>query len=130
MADAGPGPVLCPSSRCTDGALLLGVVRRDGTVAFTPTPLRIDARFVEKAHEGRTPEARFRFAGPCQRARCQQWTGERCGVIDLVLDRAREAGVAGAPALPDCAIRPRCRWFGQQGADACLVCPLVVTEAG
>jgi len=31
-------------------------------------------------------------------------------------------------ALPRCAIRPRCRWFRQEGREACLRCPLVATE--
>ena len=121
-------PALCPSYRCEEGARLLGIVQHDGSVAFTPDDIRIDATFVETARRGRAPEARFRFAGPCQRGRCAQWTGERCGVIDGVLRLAAATGMAVSDALPDCAIRAQCRWFGQAGAEACRVCTLVITE--
>src|SRR5437763_115569 len=40
------------------------------------------------------------------------------------------SSIAAAPpeALPRCGIRPRCRWFAQNGRAACEVCPLVVTD--
>jgi hypothetical protein len=57
---------------------------------------------------------------------CSQWTGSRCGVIDRVID------LVGAETdqadLPDCSIRPECRWWKQSGPDACAVCPEVVTD--
>ncbi|MDX6679985.1 MAG: hypothetical protein QOG94_24 [Solirubrobacteraceae bacterium] len=127
MAKDNKGSV-CPSARCEDGARLLGIVQRDGTVAFTPEDIRVDADFVEVARQGRKPESRFRFGGPCHRAQCVQWTGERCGVIDAVLGEVVEAGIPLGSVLPDCSIRSVCRWFDQSGPDACTACPLVVTE--
>jgi hypothetical protein len=32
-------------------------------------------------------------------------------------------------ALPRCLIRPACRWFQQEGKEACVRCPQVVTES-
>lgn len=119
----------CPSSRCADGAILLGIVRRDGRVAFTSGMVRVDAEFVRIARQGRKPEARFRFAGPCHRGACQQWTGERCGVIDLALEQVAKAGVHDGAALPDCSIRSSCRWFAQAGSAACATCADIITEA-
>jgi hypothetical protein len=119
---------LCPSSRCEEGARLLGIVQKDGTVAFTPDDLRVDAAFVNMARLGRKPEARFRFAGPCQGNHCMQWTGERCGVVDAVLHEIRAADMTLPSLLPACAIRENCRWFSQAGADACRACPFVITE--
>lgn len=124
----GVRAALCPSHPCEEGARLIGIVQRDGTVAFTPDDIRIDAAFVETAKRGRTPEARFRFAGACQRGRCMQWTGERCGIIDGVLRDVAEHDVAVAAALPDCAIRKQCRWYMQAGERACRACPLVMTQ--
>ena len=37
----------CPSSRCEEGALLLGTVREDGTIAFAAEPRAISRAFVE-----------------------------------------------------------------------------------
>lgn len=121
-------PTLCPSYRCEEGAWLIGVVQPDGSVAFTPDELQVDAAFVAPARKGRTPEARFRFAGPCHRAACAQWTGERCGVIDTLVRCVADANLDTEPSIPECAIRARCRWFGQMGVRACRLCKLVVTE--
>jgi hypothetical protein len=121
-------PLLCPSARCEEGASLLGIVQGDGTVAFTPDELTIDAAFVAAARRGRKPEARFRFASPCQRRRCAQWTGERCGVVDAVLRGIADSGLEIAGSLPACSIRAHCRWFRQSGAEACRACAFVVTE--
>jgi hypothetical protein len=123
---------LCPSARCEEGAILLGIVGKDGVVGYVRPRVAVDAEFVRRAREGRTPEKRFRFSQPCIESGCQQWTGDRCGVIDRVLPAAQEAGAidTSANALPRCTIRPRCRWFAQVGRRACLVCPLVVTERG
>jgi hypothetical protein len=121
-------PLLCPSSRCEEGARLLGIVQQDGTVAFTPDDIRIDAAFVRIAQQGRKPESRFRFGSACQRKRCAQWTGERCGVVDAVLHEITEAGITMPESVPNCAIRSNCRWFDQRGYSACRVCPLVITD--
>lgn len=119
------GPALCPSSPCQEGAILLGIVLRDGRIAFAADQLVVDADFVHVAAQGRAPEKRFRFASPCLRGGCEQWTGGRCSVIDSVLtDVAPSAG----SELPACSIRARCRWFSQAGADACRVCPAVITD--
>lgn len=130
--NAGPPPArTCPSSSCTPGNLLLGIVRPDGTLAQVRPPLELDETFVERARAGeRAPETRMRFAGPCVTSQCRQWTGDRCGVADLVADTAAglpTAVAAGLPAgLPPCAIRATCRWWAQRGADACRICPAVV----
>src|SRR5215217_3316213 len=122
---------LCPSARCEEGAILLGIVGEDGVVGYVSPLITIDNDFVQQAHKGRTPEKRFRFSQPCIEDGCQQWTGSRCGVIDRALQAAEEESVGGVfkdAALPKCTIRPRCRWFAQVGRSACAVCPLVITE--
>jgi hypothetical protein len=121
--------VVCPSSRCREGAVLLGIVLPGGKVAFAKDRVVIDKGFVENAtREGsHPPETRFRFSTPCAQGACHQWTGSRCGVVDSVLEQAGHQP-QNAPALPECSIRTDCRWFVQRGADACAVCELVVTE--
>jgi len=117
--------VLCPSARCEDEALLLGVVQEDGQIGFLGNPIEIDAEFVARARTGRAPERRFRFATGCVEGACRQWTGTRCGVIDGVLERL--ALNDGRP-VPRCGIRAHCRWYRQSGLDACHACPLIVTD--
>jgi hypothetical protein len=118
-----PEPALCPSSSCSPGHLLLGILRPDGTVAGVRPPLPVDAAFVRRASaEGlRAPETRFRFAGPCVTSACQHWTGSRCRVGDA----AAAAGRADA-VLPPCPIRRACRWWLDSGPAACQTCSSIV----
>jgi hypothetical protein len=118
---------VCPSARCEEGARLLGIVGSDGRVGFLVPPLPVDAEFVRHAHEGRSPERRFRFAAACVEDRCGYWTGERCGVVDAAVSTLKDQGV---PSPRPCGIRASCRWFSQHGVDACQVCPLIVTDVG
>ena len=132
--DANDGGVqsrpLCPSSPCTEGAHLIGVIQKDGRVGHFPQAFKVDAAFIDTAKLGRAPEKRFRFASPCLETGCGQWTGNRCGVIDKVmqeLDTLNErAFMPSAP--PACCIRDRCRWIRQLGDAACGACPEVVTD--
>jgi hypothetical protein len=32
--------------------------------------------------------------------------------------------------LPECSIRPQCRWHLQSGDNACRACPEVITDTG
>lgn len=118
--------ILCPSAPLHEGAILVGIVMRDGRVAFASDRIVVDAEFVRVAREGRSPENRFRFGSACMKSGCAQWTGERCSVIDRQMEAAR---VEAAPhELPDCSLRSQCRWFNQRGAAACAVCPEVITD--
>jgi hypothetical protein len=118
----------CPSARCEEGATLLGVVGPTGVGYVTPRFL-IDAEFVRTARREPSPERVFRFAGQCVEGDCAQWTGSRCGIIDMAI-RTQRSGIVPAAArpLPRCSIRPTCRWYFQAGPEACAVCPLVVTD--
>ena len=87
--------IMCPSARCHEGAVLLGIVLPDGRVAFAEGRTTVDCReFVSVAtSEGRrAPERRFRFSSPCAQGGCRQWTGTACGVIAGAMDEARAAG--------------------------------------
>jgi hypothetical protein len=114
----------CPSSTCSPGHQLIGVVGPTGHMGYVSPPLEIDADFVERASR-RTdvpPEARFRFAGPCVESRCAQWSEGACSVISRVVEHVDSPT---ADALPVCGIRSSCRWFSQEGRAACERCPLV-----
>jgi len=114
-------PKTCPSGRCREGAILLGVVGPTGRLGYLSPAIRIDADFVESTPSA---EQRFRFAEPCVQAACSQWTGSQCGLAErLVTGRAPKDY-----QLPDCSIRGTCRWHAEHGADACYVCPLVITD--
>ena len=118
------GGHLCPSAQPADGAILLGVVGADSRVGYVYPQVRVDPRFFELATTGRAPDKRFRFAHRCVEAKCVQWQSQRCRVIDAAVEAESHAD----NGLPQCSIRPHCRWFAQRGRDACGVCPLVITN--
>ena len=119
-------PILCPSSRCQKGAVLLGLVGPDGIVSYISEKMVVNQEFVQIARRGRTPEKRFRFAGKCVEGACKQWAGNECGVIDEVFNSLDVSGES--VEIPNCSIRPQCRWYQQRGAAACSVCPFVITD--
>jgi hypothetical protein len=120
--------ILCPSSTCKEGAILLGIVLPNGKVAVSSTEYIVDAEFVEEAKSGRLPEERFRFAGKCASSGCGNWKEHKCSVIELVKDDIDQTvgKSPGASPLPDCAIRTSCRWYSQRGPEACYYCEFVV----
>jgi hypothetical protein len=128
-----PLPLLCPSARCTEGAILLGIVGPSGDVAFLQDQLVVDDLFVSAAASGSSPESRFRFANRCVQGACKQWTGSRCGVVTSAISEAAkvsssDAGRESGDSESVCSIRSSCRWFREAGHDACRVCSQVITE--
>ena len=121
-------PVLCPSARCKDGAIVLGIVLPNKTIAYADRRLRIDSAQAEQMLSGTmSPEKRFRFSSPCAQHSCGQWSNGKCGVIEQVLTAPPPPSLPRD--LPDCSIRKQCRWFVQRGAEACSVCRYVVTDS-
>jgi hypothetical protein len=69
------------------------------------------------------PSEVLRFAAPCIGGACHHFADRRCALAAKVTDLLP----AVADELPDCSIRPTCRWFSEQGPAACQRCPQVVT---
>lgn len=117
----------CPSSKCKTGSQLLGVRQDDGTVAILPEPIQIDEHFIALANNGDSNATQhFRFTNKCVESGCSQWNGKACGVIENLVTHLDALPVRSE--LPACAIRTNCRWYQQQGANACKVCIFVITE--
>jgi hypothetical protein len=124
--EPGAEGLSCPSARCEPGSSLIAVLGPEGRLAHVTPELPVDEEFVARASRHGPPEARMRFTSPCVEARCVQWTGSGCGVIEDVI--AADLSTGEERRLPRCAIRATCRWYHQEGADACRVCPLILTD--
>lgn len=116
-------PKLCPSAPLYEGSKLLGIVNEAGEVNLLTEPLPLTQAFTDSATQSEVlPEARFRFVNKCVKSGCGHWDGHSCGVIQHTLrhnaDRLQDT-------LPECGIRPQCRWYAQEGENACRICPLV-----
>jgi hypothetical protein len=119
---------ICPSSRCEEGAVVLGFLDAKGVVGYISPALPVNAEFAEHACRDGSLERRFRFAAACQEKGCQNWIEGRCGVIEdalLVAGNIQGLGERTESNLPRCSIRRSCRWFAQRGSDACRICPLL-----
>lgn len=122
------GDATCPSATLSPGVRLLGARGADGRIKHLRTPLTVDEDFVSRAKAQGNPEARMRFAAPCEESKCSHWTGKACGLIDRVLSHldGQTDDPRTAEDLPPCTIRASCRWWKQDGASACHACDLVV----
>ena len=116
----------CPSAEPKAGAVLLGIVKQDGKVAMLSQRLEIDDSFIESAVQGRELGQRFRFASSCSTQGCANWSGHHCMVLDIARQLAHIEPLDSA-LLPVCSIRDTCRWFMQDGAEACRICPKINT---
>jgi hypothetical protein len=121
--------ILCPSAPADEKAILLGVVQPDGSVAYIKDRIEVTREFLDIAAKGPEPETRFRFSSPCIGSACKQWANGGCSVPERLADMIPTSDATDAP-LPSCSIRDQCRWFAQRGAEACRICPLVVTRGG
>jgi hypothetical protein len=122
--------ILCPSWRCEAGASLIGIILPNGSVAFSKDRIVVDDAFVEIARQGRSPEKRFRFSSTCKRAACVQWADGKCSISEIIVrDHQERHPDSNEPfVLPECSIRPHCRWHLQSGDEACRACPEVITD--
>jgi hypothetical protein len=123
-------PMACPSGPCQEGALLIGVMGPDGRLAYLQPPTHVDAEFVAGVRAAGHPQRTYRFSTPCVEGACPQWAGDSCGLGHLVAEQADELDAPASGKLPACAIRSGCRWYAEQGATACAVCPLIVADTG
>jgi hypothetical protein len=121
--------VFCPSAQPgLSRSVLIGVVdksRCGDFVSYLPEPVAVtDGTIV--AFTGGPVQATqlFRFAAPCEKSGCHNWSGSTCGVAKRIV----QILPAVVSELPDCVLRPSCRWFRQEGQPACLRCPQVVTD--
>jgi hypothetical protein len=119
--------LLCPSARPEqDGAAVFAVV--GGSVdepraGYLEQVLPVTPQLLSLTRPVRPTEA-LRFAAPCARSGCMHHDDDGCS-----LGRRTVALLPPVvEALPPCRIRPRCRWFAEQGKDVCFRCPAIVTD--
>lgn len=119
--------LLCPSAPpLPDEAVLIGVVTgKPGQPRVVPTasPLPVTPELLAMAEPVRPSEV-FRFAARCRGAQCVHFENESCQLAV----RSAQLLESVSEALPPCPIRPKCRWFRQEGAAICRRCPQIVTD--
>jgi hypothetical protein len=119
--------LLCPSAQPDmNGAIVLGVMRgaaESPRLAYLNERLPVTSDLLALAGTVKPTEV-FRFAARCEERACRHFDGRECRLASRIV----EFLPAVTDALPPCVIRKSCRWFGQEGKQACLRCPQVLTE--
>jgi hypothetical protein len=130
--DRGEGVLQCPSATPElPGSRILGVVRRGDAHQPDIAP-RVE--YLSELHPASpeilalagsaAPTEVFRFAAPCATHACQHYDGHQCSLARRIVSRLPVI----ENELPSCAIRPACRWFREQGPEACFRCAWIVTD--
>jgi hypothetical protein len=122
-----PSALLCPSAQpeMEDPRLIgvsLAAKGQPARVAYLEAPLPFHEVPLDALH-GAPAGSVLRIAARCEVSRCAHFNGRHCELVRRVVDRME----AVVDVLPDCGIRPECRWFAEEGRAACLRCPQVVT---
>jgi hypothetical protein len=126
--DAPRAGLLCPSaSAAAEGSAVIGVVLGDAEaprVAYLEAPIPVTPEILARTAP-LAPNQVLRTAAPCAECACAHYDGKACSLVQRIV--ARMEPTVGRP--PPCAIRPRCRWWAEQGKAACVRCPEVVTQS-
>ncbi len=117
----------CPSAQATEqGARVFGVMTGTAEtprVGYLSEIVPLSDKLLALAGEAK-PTQLFRIAAPCANGGCKHFKSNACSLAERI--------VAGTPvvvnALPACQIRSSCRWFRQEGKEACFRCPQVMTD--
>ena len=70
------------------------------------------------------PRRVLRVAAPCAGAACHHFEAGVCRLAERVVGQLPEASTKPPP----CRLRPRCRWWRQEGIAACRRCPQLITQ--
>jgi hypothetical protein len=109
-----------------EGAHAFGVVKTDAglrRVTWIEQPVPVTPQLLAMSHPV-PPTQVMRFSAPCQENACSHFDGRDCRLASRIVEMLDPI----VTALPPCAFRARCRWFQQEGVQACRRCPQIVTE--
>lgn len=118
--------LMCPSAPPeVAGSRVLGVVggtREAPEIAYLSGFLPASALVLSLPPSARATQV-LRFAAPCQETACCHFDGRKCNLVTRIVNTLP----AVVDSLPGCLIRSTCRWYEQEGSDACYRCPQLVT---
>jgi len=118
---------LCPSAQpSAEGVAVFAVIQGTATepraayldrlVPLTPeiaaTAAPVDPREV------------FRMSAPCASHGCRHFGEGRCSLVTRLVQLVPSV----VTSAPPCMVRPHCMWWRQEGVEACMRCPQVVTH--
>jgi hypothetical protein len=129
MTEYNGAGAYCPCANPDEpGAHVLGLrggTPENPTVVYLSEPVLVTAELLREL--GDTPAGDvLRIAAPCRESACSHFRDSHCSLITKIARAAPEA-ISDAP-LPQCNLRPRCRWWHQEKVAACRRCPAILTD--
>ncbi|MGO8854340.1 MAG: hypothetical protein ACLQO1_01315 [Steroidobacteraceae bacterium] len=116
----------CPSAQPDMlGARAFGIIlgsTEAPEVAYLKAEATIDLSRLTRLHNLEPTEV-FRIAAKCEESRCAHFNGTRCTLAERIIEQLPPV----VDALPPCTVRSTCRWYFEQGKEACIRCPQLVT---
>jgi len=111
--------MLCPSHTVYEGESVIGRCSEVGDIQMfeRPLPLPESARSVLAERDAMRST---RFNGECIEDECVHWD-DGCRLGRRLASRVQPED----PVLNPCPIRVSCRWFSENGSDACRACRFV-----
>jgi len=120
--------LLCPSAQADwKGARVFGVVGgtvKEPRVSYFAEPQLVTKEILDLTSPV-SPTEVLRIAAPCAKSSCQHFDGMNCQLVSRTVAYLQPV----SEKLPPCQIRTSCRWWHEQGKDACFRCPQVVTDS-
>lgn len=120
--------LFCPSAQPDwEGAKAFGVVLgsvEEPRVSYLAEAQPMTQEVVELTSPVSAAEV-FRIAAPCATNRCQHFENGHCQLVSRTIAYLEPV----VEKLPQCLIRGSCRWWNEQGKEACYRCPQVVTNS-
>jgi hypothetical protein len=120
--------LLCPSAQPDmDRAVVFGIIGGSISgprVGYLDRPRPVSNEVATFPEEVQPTEV-FRIAAPCAERQCRHFLADRCSLASRLI----KILPVGESKIPSCSIRSTCRWWAQEGKEACLRCPQVVTFA-
>jgi len=117
---------MCPSAQPgMDNCRVLGVVQQEGAtsrIVYLKQILPASQEVLNMSAPMKPTEV-FRLAATCAENRCPHFDGTDCQLATRIVNLLP----AVVDSLPPCTIRQDCRWYSQEGGDACRRCPEITT---
>lgn len=118
---------LCPSSQPeVEGAAVFAIIQGTATeprAGYFDRLIPLTPQIAATAAPV-SPTEVFRVAAPCAAHGCQHFGDGRCSLAHRLVQLAPSVVIHPPP----CALRPNCLWWLQEGVEACLRCPQIVTH--
>jgi hypothetical protein len=119
-------PLMCPSAEpAMEGSVIFGIVTgtpEQPQLVHLKETKQIPSELLALESPVKPTEI-FRIAATCD-SKCLHFDGNNCRLSQRIVEGLPQV----SESLPPCPIRSNCRWWSQEGKEACLRCLQIVRD--